>query len=231
LSSAIRRSQHSKIEVMQETRGVSYQGSLRVLIADDHEMLLQLFELYLKETASMEVATATTLDGALELMREDGPFDLVLLDLNMPGMNGVAGLRKAIQLAGEVPVAILTSGPSPRMLDEIMDCGAAGIVLKTTPVQSLPNAIRFMHSGEKYLPLALMRPQAQPAPATANGPLSAREMAVLTHLADGKQNKGIARELGLAEATVKMHVAAVCRKLGARNRTQAVVLARDLGLV
>jgi DNA-binding NarL/FixJ family response regulator len=156
---------------------------------------------------------------------------VVLLDLNMPGMNGVTGLRRAIKANGTKPVAIITGNPSPRMLDEIMNAGASGIVLKTTAVKSLANAIRFMHSGEIYMPLELVRERQSPVRAVRHGNLSDKEMTVLGCLAEGKQNKEIANDLQLAEPTIKMHVTAICRKLGAHNRTQAVVLARDLGIV
>ena len=178
----------------------------------------------------MDVTTATDLDQADTLIVEQGPFDVVLLDLNMPGMNGVAGLRRAIRHNQGKPVAIITGNPTPRMQEEILQAGASGIVLKTTAARSLANAIRFMDAGEFYLPMELMR-QTQSATRDArHGKLSEKEMSVLQYLAEGKQNKEIANELTLAEPTVKMHVTAICRKLGAQNRTQAVIIARDLGI-
>ena len=146
-------------------------------------------------------------------------------------MNGVSGLRRALRLQKGKPVAILTSNPTPRMVEELMNGGAAGIVLKTTAARSLVTAIRFMHAGEQYLPLELARKPAPLPQKVRNGTLTEREMAVLSQLAEGRQNKEIAADLQLAEPTVKMHVTSICRKLGAQNRTQAVVLARDLGIV
>ena len=179
----------------------------------------------------MSVTTAKDLDAGLEQIDEKGPFDVVLLDLNMPGMNGVSGLRRAIKANDGKPVAIITGSPSPRMLDEIMNSGASGIVLKTTAVRSLANAIRFMHSGEHYMPLELVRERQTSSRTVRHGQLSEKEMTVLSFLAEGKQNKEIANDLQLAEPTVKMHVTSICRKLGAQNRTQAVIMARDLGIV
>lgn len=203
---------------------------LRVLIADDHEMILGMFDVYLSHVAGMQVVTARDLDEADALIQSQGPFDVVLLDLNMPGMNGVTGLRRAIRHNQGRPVCILTGSPTPRMQEEIMQAGASGIVLKTTAVRSLANAIRFMHAGEIYLPMELMRHPASATPDAANSTLTEKERAVLHYLTEGKQNKEIASELQLAEPTVKMHVTAICRKLGAKNRTQAVVMARDLGI-
>jgi two-component system, NarL family, nitrate/nitrite response regulator NarL len=207
------------------------QQGLRVLLADDHRMVLETFSMFLSATSGMDVTCAETFDEAAEILQREGPFDVVLLDLNMPGMNGVAGLRRAIRLNGDNPVAIITGNSSPRMLDEIMASGAAGIILKTTHVRSLANAIRFIQSGEKYLPMELMRAQAEPNRQTRNGQLSDKEANVLNLLGAGKSNKEIAIDLQLAEPTVKMHVTAICRKLEAQNRTHAVVIARDMGLL
>lgn len=204
---------------------------LRVLIADDHTMILDMFAIYLEETSNMSVRKATSLSEALDLVEGEGPFDIVLLDLNMPGMSGVTGLKRAIKANDKGPVAIITGNPTPRMIEECIGAGAAGIVLKTTPVRSLATALRFMADGEIYLPRELMRETAQPGRRPQNGQLSDREMSVMRGLAEGLQNKEIAAQLALAEPTVKMHVTAICRKLGAQNRTQAVIMARDLGIV
>jgi two-component system nitrate/nitrite response regulator NarL len=206
-------------------------NAIRVLIADDHEMILDMFAMYLTTGAGMKVTTARTLDEAMDVITSVGPFDVVLLDLNMPGMNGVAGLRRAIKANGGNPVAIITGSTTPRMLDEIMNAGSSGIILKTTAVRSLANAIRFMQAGEHYMPLELVRERQNASRQVRHGQLSDKEMTVLNFLAEGKQNKEIANDLKLAEPTVKMHVTSICRKLGAQNRTQAVVMARDLGLV
>jgi two-component system nitrate/nitrite response regulator NarL len=204
---------------------------IRVLLADDHEMVLDIFALFLSGRGEMEIDTAKTLDDAIVILGEKGPFDAVLLDLNMPGMNGIAGLKRAIKVNGGKPVAILTGSVAPRMVDEIMAAGAAGIVLKSTAARSLANAIRFMVAGEQYLPMELVRDRQAGPKSFGNVQISEREMSVLAYLVEGKQNKEIANELKLAEPTIKMHVTAICRKLGAQNRTQAVVIARDMGLV
>jgi DNA-binding NarL/FixJ family response regulator len=204
---------------------------IRVLLADDHRMILEMLALFLTNSAGMEVVTAQNFDEAAAILQESGPFDVVLLDLTMPGMNGITGLKRAIRLNQGKPVAIITGNPGPRMLQEIMAAGAAGLILKTTAARSLTNAIQFIHSGERYLPMELIYAPSEPNPVVRNGQLSDKEVEVLAELAGGKPNKEIAKALNLAEPTVKMHVTAICRKIGAQNRTQAVVLARDLGLV
>lgn len=213
------------------TAHLSLAQPIRLLLADDHRMILEVFSMFLRDQVGMDVTSVQSFDEAAQLMQQDGPFDVVLLDLNMPGMHGIAGLKRALRMNGGNPVAIITGNPTPRMLDEILQTEAAGVILKTTPARSLANAIQFIHAGERYLPLELMRSAAEPAPMAGGGQLSGKEMDVLLQLAEGKPNKEIAKALDLAEPTVKMHLTAICRKIGAQNRTQAVVMARDLGLV
>jgi len=204
---------------------------IRVLLADDHCMITDMFQMFLANTAGMQVDIATSFDEAAQILHREGSFDVVLLDLNMPGMNGLDGLKQALKLNKGKPVAILTGMTTPRMSRDIMDAGAAGIILKTTPLRSLANSIRFMHSGERYLPMELIKAQGRDDNASRPGNLSNKEMDVLSHLAEGKSNKEIAKALGLAEATVKMHVNSICRKIGANNRTRAVLLSQEIGLI
>ncbi|MYM53746.1 response regulator transcription factor [Thalassovita mangrovi] len=205
-------------------------NKIRVLIADDHGMILDVLSMFLATQPDMDVTTTTDLDGALSAITENGGYDVVLLDYNMPGMNGTQGLIRAIKMNKNRPVAILTGTPTRRILDESLAKGAAGLVPKTMPAKSLAIAIRFMHVGETYVPLDLMREDTSEA-GEGVGKLSAREKTVLECLGEGKQNKEIANSLQLSEATIKMHVKSICKKLGANNRTHAVITARDQGLL
>lgn len=203
---------------------------IRILVADDHEMILDIARMYLDQQGDMSVVTVPDLDAALNTFREEGPFDVVILDYQMPGMDGLAGLQKMVSLAGDLPVAIITGNATRNLMNQSLDAGAAGIISKSLPMRSLANSIRFIHSGETYLPLYLMQDEPNKK-AVDSGPLSGREMTVLGHLGEGRKNKEIASTLGLSEGTVKMHVMSICRKLEATNRTQAVVIARDMGLL
>jgi len=203
---------------------------MRVLIADDHEMILDIARMYLAQQGDMDVITANDVNEALEINRVDGPFDVVVLDYNMPGMNGLDGLRAMIDAVGSTPVALITGNPTRSLMVDALEIGASGLISKILPIKSLANAIRFIESGETYMPLNLMT-EPVPRPETKSGPLSAREMTVLSYLGEGRKNKEIANSLGLSEGTVKMHVMSICKKLEVSNRTQAVIVARDTGLL
>ncbi|CAM9911084.1 unnamed protein product [Chrysoparadoxa australica] len=204
---------------------------IRILIADDHAMVLEMFEQFISGVPDVTAMTAPDLNTALEIIDSQGAFDLVLVDLNMPGMNGLDGMREAIARNGGKPVALLTSNPPAHLVPEVLDMGGAGFVLKTTSLRSFYNEVRFMAAGERYIPVELIERKRVVPKDHVNVPLSEREMDVLAELSEGKSNRDIGTALGLKEATVKMHVKAVCTKLEASNRTHVVIVARDMNMI
>ncbi|WP_088626538.1 response regulator transcription factor [Oceanicola sp. 22II-s10i] len=204
---------------------------IRLLIADDHAMVLEMFEQFISSLSDVTVETAPDLDAGLALIARDGPFDLVLVDLNMPGMNGLEGFGRTIASNGGKPVALLTSNPPSHLVPEVLAMGGAGFVLKTTSLKNFHNEIRFMAAGGRYIPVELIERQRVVTREPRDVPLSEREMAVLAQLSEGKSNRDIGAALGLKETTVKMHVKSICTKLEANNRTQAVIVARDMSLI
>ncbi|WP_343504887.1 response regulator transcription factor [Alloyangia pacifica] len=205
---------------------------VRILIADDHAMVLEMFAQFIENLDDVSASTAPDLDTALSAIDRDGPYDLVLLDLNMPGMNGLEGLGRAISRNGGKPVALLTSNPPAHLVSEVLAMGGAGFVLKTTSLKAFANEIRFMAAGGRYIPVELIeRQRVAPREPRAAAQLSERENDVLAELAEGKSNRDIGAALGLKEATVKMHVKSICSKLEASNRTQAVIVARDMNII
>lgn len=203
---------------------------MRVLIADDHDLLRDTLELWFRQE-KIEVTTARDLDSAMSAVATQEPFDLVLLDYGMPGMNGLDGLRHALDGAKGARVALM-SGIAPReVAEKALEMGAAGFLPKTLPAKSLVNAVRFMAMGEQYAPIDFMTAAAEVTPVNPlAAKLTPREIDMLRKLCEGKANKEIARDLGIQEPTVKLHMKTLYRKIDAHNRTQAAMIAKEAGL-
>lgn len=201
---------------------------MRVLVADDHDLVRGAVCAFLAREPDIETCEAATLDEALDAMAREGGFDLVLLDYDMPGMDGLSGLARA-RAANPGGHVALISGAAPRAVArEALEAGAVGFLPKTMAPRSLANAVRFMAAGERYAPVDLFAAPAE-APDPFAGQLSERERQVLRALLRGLANKEIALELDLREPTVKLHLKTLCRKLGARNRTHAAMIAQEQG--
>lgn len=198
---------------------------MRILIADDHHLLRDVLRSYLESEGGFEVETVQDLPDALQRIESAGPWDLVLLDYSMPGMNGYSGLKAAVEANQGSPVAVMSGVAPPDVPQAILAAGGSGYLPKTLTAKSLVNAIRFMAAGEVYLPVEVS--QSDHRPFIDDAGLSARELKVLAYLCAGEANKDIARQLNLGEPTVKLHVKVICRKLGAKNRTQAAIMARE----
>ena len=202
---------------------------MKILLADDHDLVLDTLSAYLLREPGMEVATAVDFPAVLKRLKVEVPFDLILLDYQMPGMNGLQGLVKTLELTGGRPVAILSGSGSRAVAEEALAAGAIGFLPKSMAARSLIHAIRFMASGEKYAPLDFMS-QKDEGENPFSAALTKRELEVLKNLMKGLSNKEIARSVELQEVTVKLHVKTLCRKINARNRTHAAMIARDAGL-
>ncbi|MGP9790363.1 response regulator [Roseinatronobacter sp. NSM] len=209
---------------------------MRLLIADDHALILDMMQNFLQQETDMEIVAATDMEDAIAAVAAHPGFDLALLDYDMPGMDGLQGLRRFMDTDTAPPVVILSGNATRDVAERAIQMGARGFLPKSMPARSLLRAIRFMALGERFVPVDFLFPAEAPEfhPPGAEGlsatALTARELDVLKALCDGKTNKEIARDLGLREPTIKLHVKTLYRRLGAGNRTQAAMIARSWGV-
>jgi len=199
-----------------------------ILLADDHALVVETLSAVIESQSDMTVHSAPTLEDALASIAANGSYDVVLLDYNMPGMQGLVGLSRAIELNSGA-VALLSGQLQWPVIEQALALGAAGYVPKTLPVRSFINAVRFIMSGEVFLPSGLLRDRQSLE--IGGHQLKPIEQSVLRFLGEGRQNKEIARELDISDASVKLHVKSLCTKLGAKNRTQVVIMAQRENLI
>lgn len=201
---------------------------MKILVADDHDLVRETIAAFLLAEGIDAVTIAADLPQALELMQQQ-TFDLVLLDHEMPSMNGISGLSEAIGIGGSGNIALMSGSTSRELAEASLAAGAVGFVPKKMPSRAMVAAVRLMARGETFAPIGLL--QSNMTPGASLSLLTRREISVLGGICEGKSNKEIARDLDLQEVTVKLHVKTLSRKLDARNRTHAAMIARDAGLV
>jgi len=213
--------------------------SVRVLIADDQELVRTGFRMILTSEPEITVVGEAG-DGlaAVELARGLG-VDVVLMDIRMPGIDGIEATRRLGATGSSARVLILTTFDLNEYVYEALRAGASGFLLKDAPAAQLVTAIRVVADGDALLSPSITRPliaefAQRPAPSARPAvmdELTERELEVLRLIARGLSNAEIAKELFVSETTVKTHVAHVLMKLGLRDRVQAVVLAYEAGVV
>lgn len=202
---------------------------LKVVIADDHKLILDGIKHALLEDGGFDVVgEATSGERVLPIVGQTLP-DLVVLDLRMPGMDGLACLDQIKKRHPQVKVVILSVSTDERLIETILAHGASAYIVKSVNPVDLPAALRQAVEGTVFSAIGL--PDASPPGAAKAAGLTDRELAILSALARGLSNGQIGKELWIAEQTVKFHLTNVYRKLGVANRTEAARFAYQQGLV
>ena len=205
-------------------------AATRILIVDDHP----LFREALKQAVSGGIANATvelagSLDAATAILDKDDDYDLALLDLRMPGVQGLSGLIYLRAQYPNVPVVLITAADDQGLVQKALNLNASGFIPKTSSIDTIITAINTVLKGDIWVPEG----SAQSSPADKEtddiarriATLTAQQIRVLMMLKEGLLNKQIAYELNVSEATIKAHVSAILQKLNVSSRTQAVIAA------
>src|SRR5437660_9009636 len=201
---------------------------MRVLIADDHRLIVEGVKRALQEAPDFEVVgECNSGSQVLPLVGRTNP-DVVLLDLRMPGADGLSCLTRIRSQHPAVKVVMLSSSTDENVIANVLKRGASAYVVKSVNPVDLPSVLRQAVDGTVYTTIGIPEPDENPARAAG---LTERESAILSALARGLSNDAIAKELWVAEQTVKFHLTKIYRKLGVKNRTEAARLAYQNGLV
>jgi two-component system response regulator DevR len=203
--------------------------SIRILLVDDHEMVREGLKAMLRSEPDLLVVGETGLGGEVPALLESARPDIVLLDARLPDMSGVEVCRQAVRSHPEVKVIMLTTFVDPDLVDECIEAGARGYLIKDVRGLSLKEDVRAVSRGE-----AVVAPQVagrlldrvrDRRPATIRPVLTSSQLAILGLMTRGFSNREIAAEIHLSENTIKTHVQEIFRKLGVRNRVEAAMTA------
>jgi DNA-binding NarL/FixJ family response regulator len=217
---------------------------LKILIADDHELVREGLKLTLQQFPTVQSIMEAADAGEVRRVLAGHPdVDLVILDLHMPGSSRMELLESVCCSHPDIPVVVLSASESPRVMQRAIDRGAAGFIPKSAANNVLIAALQLVLSGGMYIPSEMIGEPMDKRSAiqvnTAAGArrstsirpeLTDRQIDVLELLSEGASNKAIAKQLGLSEHTVKIHLSAIFKALGVNNRTEAAIACREMGL-
>ena len=229
---------------------------MKVLLVDDHSLFREGVSLFLQRLGEdIEFVHADNPTDACELAEQQGPFHLVLLDYSIPGVNDLDLYFAIRQRVSNTPIALLTGEINSNLIHRALQAGINGYITKNSPLEVMLSAVRLVLSGGLYIPAQILsdtqlretsfvpgnqNPHGSQNPHGNNDEalakpssvsLTDRQQQVLEEMAKGLSNKEIARELAMSPSTVKVHVASILRELEVKNRTRAVTLAKEMGLI
>lgn len=212
----------------------------KILIADDHPLFREaISNVIVSDFEGCQILETDSLDSTLALTREVEDLDLILLDLNMPGMHGLNGVITLRNEAPTVPVVIVSAEEDKQIVLQAITYGAVGFITKSSHRSEMKRAIQQILDGNVYLPSDIIRTdreadstrsryEGNPSPPEQLKSLTRRQLLVLEQMSKGESNKQIAYNLNIAETTVKAHVSAILRKLSVHNRVQAILSASNV---
>jgi DNA-binding NarL/FixJ family response regulator len=210
---------------------------MKILLADDHSLFRDGMRYILRELDEQaEILDAGNFSDALNAANDHPDLDLALLDLNMPGSEGAASVKLFSVNFPDVPVVVVSGTDQRRDIEKVMSSGAMGFISKISPGQEMVKALRLVLDGGIYLSPQLLQlavgqvREAKRSCRTNEYGLTVRQTEVLKQLAFGLSNKDIGLSIGMAEGTVKIHVAAIFQALGVNKRMDAVQAAQHMGL-
>ena len=214
---------------------------MHILVADDHQLFLDgVRHILAKLGTDVTITEATRAEQAIAHMESDREFDLILLDLNMPGMDGMAILQRQRERKVWLPLVIISGEEDARVIKSALDSGALGFISKSHNSQQMLAALKAILDGEIYIPpniqkqidnLETRRPPLEANDALKNSGITKRQYDVLQLMAKGYSNKQIAASLFLTEHTVKAHISALFSAMNAGNRTECVQRAERQGIL
>ena len=198
-------------------------ATLKIGLADDHPIMRAALATALAELGAPRFVEAADARSALAMLDAHPDLDLLLVDLRMPGSNGIDTVRELRARAPQVPVIVVSAEEDPSQVSALLGLGVSGYVPKSDPPAVIVSAVRLILAGGTYVPPRLVGTGAKTSGGLSE--LTPRQVEVLRLLAQGLPNKSIANALGVSEGTVKVHLIAVFRALNVRNRTSAVLAA------
>ena len=199
-----------------------------VLIVDDHALFRTGLKMILMQVGGARgISEASSIKEAFDF-NESG-VDVVLLDIHMPGLNGIDGIKPMRDRFNGIPIIILSASSDPSTMVDAKKLGASGFLNKSTQAEPMVEAITKVLNGKTCFPDDLDSMESTGEQTLSNN-LTPRQIEVLIHLCEGKPNKLIARELDMSENTVRVHVSAILAALGASNRTEAMLIAQQQGI-